>query len=514
MGKTHLGVGITLPKNSSHHIPKEYTSHASCSDSDSEYLPAKVSERNSKFAIKRKKTTNRFALEFLHQYHDTQLASPLLPHDPPLCPIKVKKHKEKRAKARQKRPKEVTHYRYLGSLVLHQFGLVLLAQADNKNLRTDVVALGISKHKGDESPPVWHHGIDLDTAMSISKKMSGAQLNKIPSQYWHDPVDISSRSPEDHCKRRVWTVQFVCVNQMIDTANSRDEKGLHPVDLFQYYFEFGQEDLTSNVDVTIILGNFSKSESIHPKLLCMKFGKMIKGTISDEEAHSMFSCLQHLSGKSGFEIRRRDGSAGVVSPQSDINLMAVLPHLHSAIPRKVWGTFILRTRFVYLIYYKRCVPGHVRKSEWTHVWYSPPHNGGKFKLPKSMIELFPCIGEFCYQKMLAVTIMEAVNNYLVHNKYLPIAVKETTNEMGLIKSAREIFQKDKNATMLDFVHAYNTLNDFNQITHVVGSHIDHFPGGQSFENRMCVVHKLLKGYGRGGGLFSDDYTWSIVDWKK
>ena len=108
MGKTHLGVGITLPKNSSHHIPKEYTSHASSSDSDSEYLPAKVSERNSKFAIKRKKTTNRFALEFLHSYHDTQLASPLLPHDPPLCPIKVKKQKEKRAKAREKLPKEVT----------------------------------------------------------------------------------------------------------------------------------------------------------------------------------------------------------------------------------------------------------------------------------------------------------------------------------------------------------------------------------------------------------------------
>ena len=67
----------------------------------------------------------------------------------------------------------------------------------------------------------------------------------------------------------------------------------------------------------------------------MKFGKMIKGSISDEEAHSMFSCLQHVSGKSGFEIRRRDGSAGVITPQSDVNLMAVLPHLHSAIPRKV-----------------------------------------------------------------------------------------------------------------------------------------------------------------------------------
>ena len=68
--------------------------------------------------------------------------------------------------------------------------------------------------------------------------------------------------------------------------------------------------------------------------------------------------------------------------------------------------------------------------------------------------------------------------------------------------------------MLNFLHAYNMLNDFNQITHVVGSHVDHFPGGQSFENCMCVVQKYLKCYGRGGGLFSDDYTCFIVDWAK
>ena len=76
-----------------------------------------------------------------------------------------------------------------------------------------------------------------------------------------------------------------------------------------------------------------------------------------------------------------------------------------------------------------------------------------------------------------------------------------------------MFVNDKNATMLDFVHACNTANDFNQITHVVGSQVDHFPGGQSFENHTCAVHKHLKGYGRCGGLFSDDYIWSIVDWK-
>jgi len=177
----------------------------------------------------------------------------------------VKKVKSKRAKARKKMQKDLIHYGYLGALVLHQFSIELLAQADNNNLRTDVVVLGISTHSGDEPPPVCHHGIALDTARTIRIKMSGAQLNKIPSQYWYEPVDISTRSPEDNSKRRMWTVQFVCVNQMIETTHSRCSKGLFPVELFQYYYKFRQKDLTSNVDVTIIIDNFSKLESIHPK---------------------------------------------------------------------------------------------------------------------------------------------------------------------------------------------------------------------------------------------------------
>jgi len=76
-------------------------SPGSSSDSDSKYLPDKVFEKITKLALKRKTTTNCFALDFLHIYHDLKVVSPLLPHEPPLCPIKGKKHKEKRAKARK-----------------------------------------------------------------------------------------------------------------------------------------------------------------------------------------------------------------------------------------------------------------------------------------------------------------------------------------------------------------------------------------------------------------------------
>ena len=82
-----------------------------------------------------------------------------------------------------------------------------------------------------------------------------------------------------------------------------------------------------------------------------------------------------------------------------------------------------------------------------------------------------------------------------------------------IRTARNVFTKNKDTTILTFVHAYNVQNDFNQIPHVVGSHIDHSPGGQSFENRTSVVHKHFNGYVWGGGLFTAEYTWSIVDWE-
>jgi len=134
-------------------------------------------------------------------------------------------------------------------------------------------------------------------------------------------------------------------------------------------------------------------------------------------------------------------------------------------------------------------------------------------MPKSLIEIYPAIGEFCYQKMLAVTIMDAVNMHQINKKLSPIALSATQNELVNIKKARKVFECESTSNMLGYKHKSNTLIEFNQITHVVvGSHEDYFPDGPSFENRMLRVHKNLKGYGRGGGLFMNLYTWSIVDW--
>ena len=141
-------------------------------------------------------------------------------------------------------------------------------------------------------------------ANAIKQKIGTGSLKKIPAKNWEYPVDIANNAPEDNNKSRIWTVQFVNVYQMIDTTEAKESRGtlLADPNLLEFFHEFGQSDLRDDVDVTILIGNFLQSESIHPKMLCMKFGKMIKGSLSDKDAHAMYACFQHVSGRAGFEI--------------------------------------------------------------------------------------------------------------------------------------------------------------------------------------------------------------------
>ena len=192
-------VNIIFPKFTHHYLPTSIyyrSSSLASSESDSEYLPQKVVLKQVSSTIRRRESNNSPNLDFLHKYQDPNRLSPLRPHQPPLCPIRVNTRKKKKVLAQKRRKTQPSvHSQYLGALVLRQFGLVLLAQADNKNLCTDVVDLGISTHPGDKTPPVWHHGIDIDTAMALSTKLGDRRLNKVPAAYWHPPVDISCKTP-------------------------------------------------------------------------------------------------------------------------------------------------------------------------------------------------------------------------------------------------------------------------------------------------------------------------------
>ena len=132
-------------------------------------------------------------------------------------------------------------------------------------------------------------------------------------------------------------------------------------------------------------------------------------------------------------------------------------------------------------------------------------------MTKRVVADCPHVGEFSYVKMLVTQLVRSLNVYLESKGDLPVAVGAVQNEYNNILTAREVFQ-NPDATMLEFVHAYNSLNDFNLIGHTVGNHRDHFPGGEGFENKLLVVHPTLKGPGRGGALFEDQYCWALLDW--
>jgi len=96
---------------------------------------------------------------------------------------------------------------------------LLLPEADNANLRTDIVDFGVSNHALNQSPPLYHQDVDVKLANKIKLKLGTGSLKKILAKNWEN------NAPEDNTKSRVWTVQFVNVFQMIDTTEAKESRG-------------------------------------------------------------------------------------------------------------------------------------------------------------------------------------------------------------------------------------------------------------------------------------------------
>jgi len=169
--------------------------------------------------IKHNKTKNKNALAFLHQYHDPNHPSPFKSRTLPFCLVTANKKRNFRKKS------SLVHNPYLGALYLSQFSLLFLPEADNANLRTDIVGFGVSNHALNQSPPVYHQDVDIKLANKINLKIGAGSLKKIPAKNWELPVDIANNAPEDNTKSRIWTVQFVNVFQMIDTTEATESRG-------------------------------------------------------------------------------------------------------------------------------------------------------------------------------------------------------------------------------------------------------------------------------------------------
>lgn len=392
-----------------------------------------------------------------------------------------------------------------------QFGIISKTEAHNENLRVEVLNLGESK--ADKAPPVHHFAVSESTAKKVDTKLKGNQMRKISPEWKKPPIQLEVESPEDAGRTRYLRVEVIVVPQTVHTARGEEMKGkveMNEEDINQISecCAFGSDDCHPDVDLTLVLGQFSETESL--SFLLYRPTWMIKGSLTDEEASAMYNWLRQIAGENrGFELRRNCGSSGLVDRSSDANITRILAHLHSAIPRKLWGCLLVRGKYQYYIVYKRA-----KGSGFTYVWYSPPHEGGRFSMPIKMMEECPILGEFSYVKMLAVKVIESYNCYRVNNQEAPISVGPVSNESRNIEAARKHYNPNEEGAMLKFVHAYNCMNDFNMLCHPVGVHKDHYPGKVGFENKLPFVNHYIKNNkGRGGALFENQHCVCIVDWQ-
>ena len=116
---------------------------------------------------------------------------------------------------------------------------------------------------------------------------------------------------------------------------------------------FGNDDISDDVDATILLGEFSLEDGLlPPKMLSCRMSSMLsnnKYTASEKEdmAQNIYKSLRSIAGKHGYKLYRLCGSSGPVSAVSDINLLHVLRDHEATLPCKVWASIIMKDKDKY-----------------------------------------------------------------------------------------------------------------------------------------------------------------------
>jgi hypothetical protein len=169
--------------------------------------------------------------------------------------------------------------------------------------------------------------------------------------------------------------------------------------------------MRNNVDVTIILGNFTIDVNKHPKLLLLCFSDLLANyNFSIKARHKMARDLYHqlrpLCGRQGYKMTRRGGFSGIVSPKSDSDLLDCCHNVLQLFSRKLRGVLIMKGFLEYHMVYR-----NVSSSRFIHHAYSPPKEGGSFKMPSKLLLQYPLLVEFAYLKMMAVEILYSLNTH-------------------------------------------------------------------------------------------------------
>ena len=283
------------------------------------------------------KVTDFTSLNYLHKYHETDDGS---------CP--------RRWNGGRKIIPNNKLCSYEGDLYIPTHGIIIRSQTSNNYLRTEIIALAKSDYDG--TKPIPHGNISQTEACSLKNFLleNNKSLKKLPNKLKYNDIIHNVPSPENSSKMTSWKVQVIEIPQIVKSDIACKKKGnvLFNVEKLAECYGFGEEDVESDVDVTIIIGNLSLENVKTPKLLMLKFSDMIQSEIKDDDASDLYNYLRSLSGRHGFEIRQTSGTAGPVNLSSDYDFLQVLKHMKSSVPRKIDGTVIICDKLCYYIFIK------------------------------------------------------------------------------------------------------------------------------------------------------------------
>lgn len=234
----------------------------------------------------------------------------------------------------------------------------------------------------------------------------------------------------------------------------------------------------------------------------------------DKFSKDIYALIRSYAGRRGFEVKRTCGSSGKVSPESDRNLLYFLSYHEGILPRLAHGCVIIRGEDRYYFCYAKVTPS----SSTNHViWeYTPPKDGGQFRMPNICLSMFPPIAEMVYLKTLAVSVLVHYNQYRNENNQAAVASGPLRYERISLEEARKAYTSaPKNEAMFQFISKFNSFNNYSMVAYPVGMHCDHFKHRkESLENKIlfCISPSKMNEFGRGGCIVANNFVYGLLDW--
>jgi hypothetical protein len=455
----------------------------------------------------------------LHQYFgDPKVTSSLGAFKPKEHPKQLHARIFKKRKKHHRPSVNPTYNPFSGALVFPTYGIIIEGEVSNSHWYCDHHALARSTVDGTLGVP--HCVLSKDCAELLHA--SNILLPRVTG--CREVFKLVICSPEDINLKRDITVDVIEIDQTISTSVIMNMKGENcfDVEFMKSMSFFSSEDMRKDVDVTILLGRFTIDSNKHSKMLLLRFSGMQANVhYSDQRrnqiAKELYHCLRPIAGRQGYEIGRRGGSSGKISNQSDQDLLDCIHDVPGLCPRRLRGILILRGELSYYLIYR-----NMMSTKFVCYQYSPPKEGGAFKMPSAVLYRYPVLCEFTYLKMMAIETLRSLNINRATSGLSSVCQGVLDCESSKLNESRKIFKKcdlPLPEKYLAFFNAFNKSHSYSMVCHPVGIHNDHFKeGDESLENKILLSiandpgpgnPKLL---GRGGHVIGNTFVYALLDW--